>query len=114
MTKNLFFSQGQQYTQQGSLLAGLYLSVESTTGHSKNRCVTSIWANLWMSRSGTSLIANVEILGFMGNSIGLVYCESMMMSWRDLLLVREKTMEVRAVSMTAKGSDADCPGSFEH
>ncbi|KAG8315354.1 hypothetical protein J6590_072718 [Homalodisca vitripennis] len=28
--------------------------------------------------------------------------------------VREKAMEVRAVSMTAKGSDADCPGSFEH
>ncbi|KAG8301822.1 hypothetical protein J6590_043428 [Homalodisca vitripennis] len=40
-----------------------------TTGHSKNRCATSIWATLWMSSSGTSLTANVEILGFMGNSI---------------------------------------------
>ncbi|KAG8291736.1 hypothetical protein J6590_054469 [Homalodisca vitripennis] len=29
----------------------------------KNRCVTSIWATLRMSRSGTSLTANVEILG---------------------------------------------------
>ncbi|KAG8329125.1 hypothetical protein J6590_094197 [Homalodisca vitripennis] len=56
-------------TQQGSLLAGLYLPVEPTTGHSKNRCATSIWATLWMSSSGTSLTANVEILGFMGNSI---------------------------------------------
>ncbi|KAG8241120.1 hypothetical protein J6590_093841 [Homalodisca vitripennis] len=36
---------------------------------SKNRCATSIWATLWMSSSGTSLTANVEILGFMGNSI---------------------------------------------
>ncbi|KAG8293060.1 hypothetical protein J6590_027167 [Homalodisca vitripennis] len=53
----------------GSLLAGLYLPVEPTTGHSKNRCATSIWATLWMSSSGTSLTANVEILGFMGNSI---------------------------------------------
>ncbi|KAG8275464.1 hypothetical protein J6590_085368 [Homalodisca vitripennis] len=61
-------------TQQGSLLAGLYLPVEPTTGHSKNRCATSIWATLWMSSSGTSLTANVEILGFMGNSIGLAYC----------------------------------------
>ncbi|KAG8295333.1 hypothetical protein J6590_082398 [Homalodisca vitripennis] len=59
---------------QGSLLAGLYLPVEPTTGHSKNRCATSIWATLWMSSSGTSLTANVEILGFMGNSIGLAYC----------------------------------------
>ncbi|KAG8318481.1 hypothetical protein J6590_001592 [Homalodisca vitripennis] len=58
----------------GSLLAGLYLPVEPTTGHSKNRCATSIWATLWMSSSGTSLTANVEILGFMGNSIGLAYC----------------------------------------
>ncbi|KAG8304293.1 hypothetical protein J6590_097175 [Homalodisca vitripennis] len=58
----------------GSLLAGLYLPVESTTGHSKNRCATSIWATLWMSSSGSSLTANIEILGFMGNSIGLVYC----------------------------------------
>ncbi|KAG8261442.1 hypothetical protein J6590_072166 [Homalodisca vitripennis] len=40
----------------------------------KNRCATSIWATLWMSSSGTSLTANVEILGFMGNSIGLAYC----------------------------------------
>ncbi|KAG8268975.1 hypothetical protein J6590_011586 [Homalodisca vitripennis] len=54
---------------EGSLLAGLYLPVEPTTGHSKNRCATSIWATLWMSSSGTSLTANVEILGFMGNSI---------------------------------------------
>ncbi|KAG8253609.1 Protein dennd6a [Homalodisca vitripennis] len=54
---------------KGSLLAGLYLPVEPTTGHSKNRCATSIWATLWMSSSGTSLTANVEILGFMGNSI---------------------------------------------
>ncbi|KAG8241276.1 hypothetical protein J6590_089979 [Homalodisca vitripennis] len=60
--------------KQGSLLAGLYLPVESTTGHSKNRCATSIWATLWMSSSGSSLTANIEILGFMGNSIGLVYC----------------------------------------
>ncbi|KAG8308669.1 hypothetical protein J6590_104405, partial [Homalodisca vitripennis] len=67
--KQLLFS-----TQQGSLLAGLYLPVEPTTGHSKNRCATSIWATLWMSSSGTSLTANVEILGFMGNSIGLAYC----------------------------------------
>ncbi|KAG8297900.1 hypothetical protein J6590_027061 [Homalodisca vitripennis] len=36
----------------GSLLAGLYLPVEPTTGHSKNRCATSIWATLWMSNSG--------------------------------------------------------------
>ncbi|KAG8247861.1 putative ubiquitin carboxyl-terminal hydrolase FAF-X [Homalodisca vitripennis] len=56
-------------TQQGSLLAGLYLLVEPTTGHNKNRCAISIWAMLWMSSSGTSLTANVEILGFMGNSI---------------------------------------------
>ncbi|KAG8281433.1 hypothetical protein J6590_059019 [Homalodisca vitripennis] len=61
-------------SSQGSLLAGLYLPVEPTTGHSKNRYATSIWATLWMSSSGTSLTANVEILGFMGNSIGLVYC----------------------------------------
>ncbi|KAG8266737.1 Major facilitator super domain-containing protein 10 [Homalodisca vitripennis] len=39
---------------------------------SKNRCATSIWATLWMPSSGTSLTANVEILGFMGNSIGLL------------------------------------------
>ncbi|KAG8336103.1 hypothetical protein J6590_052397 [Homalodisca vitripennis] len=70
----LFRHQGHSFTQQGSLLAGLYLPVEPTTGHSKNRCATSIWATLWMSSSGTSLTANVEILGFMGNSIGLAYC----------------------------------------
>ncbi|KAG8301319.1 hypothetical protein J6590_056006 [Homalodisca vitripennis] len=50
------------YSERRSLLAGLYLPVELTTGHSKNRCVTSIWATLWMSRSGTSLTAIVEIL----------------------------------------------------
>ncbi|KAG8252002.1 hypothetical protein J6590_068210 [Homalodisca vitripennis] len=38
--------------------------------------VTLIWATLWMSRSGTSLTANVEILGFMGNSIDLVKFEA--------------------------------------
>ncbi|KAG8271675.1 hypothetical protein J6590_057695 [Homalodisca vitripennis] len=43
--------------------------LEPTTAHSKNRCATSIWATLWMSSSGTSLTANVEILGFKGNSI---------------------------------------------
>ncbi|KAG8284420.1 hypothetical protein J6590_103436 [Homalodisca vitripennis] len=59
-------------TQQKSLLAGLYLPVEPTTGHSKNLCVTSIWATLWMSSSSTSLTANVKILGFKGNSIGLL------------------------------------------
>ncbi|KAG8330017.1 hypothetical protein J6590_073331 [Homalodisca vitripennis] len=31
--------------------------------HSKNRCVIKTLATLWMSRSSTSLIANVEILG---------------------------------------------------
>ncbi|KAG8298455.1 hypothetical protein J6590_013629 [Homalodisca vitripennis] len=62
------------FRKNGSLLAGLYLPVEPTSGHSKNRCVTSIWATLWMSRSGTSLNAKVEILGFVGNSKGLVYC----------------------------------------
>ncbi|KAG8242242.1 Receptor ligand binding region [Homalodisca vitripennis] len=55
--------------QRGSLLAGLYLLVESTTGHSKDRCVTYIWATLWMFRSGTSLTANVEILGCKGGKV---------------------------------------------
>ncbi|KAG8287027.1 hypothetical protein J6590_047004 [Homalodisca vitripennis] len=61
------------FTQQGSLLVGLYLPVEPITVHSKNRCVTYIWATLWMSKSGTSLTANVDILGCKGNSISLVY-----------------------------------------
>ncbi|KAG8245562.1 hypothetical protein J6590_103534 [Homalodisca vitripennis] len=38
----------------------------------KNLCVVKIWATLWMSRSDTSLTANVEILGCKGNSIGLL------------------------------------------
>ncbi|KAG8246866.1 hypothetical protein J6590_075243 [Homalodisca vitripennis] len=44
----------------------------------KNRCATSIWATLWMSSSDTSLTANVEILGFMGNLIvgGVCSCTS--------------------------------------
>ncbi|KAG8325071.1 hypothetical protein J6590_076924 [Homalodisca vitripennis] len=54
-------SNNQANTQQGSLLAGLYLPVEPTTGHSKNRCATSIWATLWMSSSGTSLTANMTV-----------------------------------------------------
>ncbi|KAG8252067.1 protein kinase A regulatory subunit binding [Homalodisca vitripennis] len=60
--------------QQGLLLAGLYLPVKRNTRHSKNRYVTLIWAALWMSRNGTSLTANIEILECKGSSIGLVYC----------------------------------------
>ncbi|KAG8319205.1 hypothetical protein J6590_096670 [Homalodisca vitripennis] len=61
-------------SKQGSLLAGLYLPVESTTGHSKNRGVTSIWATLWMSRSGTSLTTNVVILHRQFDRSSLMVC----------------------------------------
>ncbi|KAG8249662.1 hypothetical protein J6590_015158 [Homalodisca vitripennis] len=47
------------------------LEFSSSPSSIKNRCIIIIWATLWMSRSGTSLTANVEILAFMGNSIGM-------------------------------------------
>ncbi|KAG8310815.1 hypothetical protein J6590_056653 [Homalodisca vitripennis] len=45
-------------------------SSSTYTGKSKN---IEIWATLWMSRNGTSLTTNIEILEYKGRSISLVY-----------------------------------------